>query len=353
MPSYRALPTKVGSMALAVLCKRLTRLLVPLCPALAAPFVLAEIVRPAPPPDEPIAPITAPVSLDPAKLALGEKLFHDPRLSHDAVFACDSCHKLDRGGDDGEARATGADGKPLDFNAPTLFNAVLNFRLNWRGNFRTIEKQNEAALLDPSIMNTSWEELLPKLRSDPDYSTRFAQSYGRPPDQESVLDALAAFQRSLVTPHSRFDRYLQGDRNALTAEEEHGYQLFKAFGCVACHQGANVGGNLFQKFGIFADPFAGEKTQSEADLGRFAITGQETDRHVFRVPSLRNVALTAPYFHDGRTASLDEAVRIMARNQLGRELGEHDVSLLVKFLGTLTGEYRGRALTSGADPPPR
>jgi cytochrome c peroxidase len=164
-----------------------------------------------------------------------------------------------------------------------------------------------------------------------------------------VLDALAIFQRSLITPNARFDRYLKGERDAITADEERGYQLFKAYGCIACHQGANVGGNLFQKFGIFQDLFAGQKTLTKADLGRFTITGVESDRHVFRVPSLRNVAVTAPYFHDGRTASLADAVKIMARNQLGRELDQRDADLIVKFLGTLTGEYRGQPLTSAAD----
>ncbi|WP_292400496.1 cytochrome c peroxidase [Mesorhizobium sp.] len=288
-------------------------------------------------------------SSDQPKTALGESLFNDVRLSQDDAIACSGCHRLDLSGDDGRARSTAADGEPLDFNAPTVFNAALDFRLNWRGNFRTLEEQNEAALLDDRLMNTSWEELLPKLRSDPDYSQRFVDVYGAAPGRTEVLDALAIFQRSLITPNARFDRYLKGERGAITADEEHGYQLFKAYGCIACHQGANVGGNLFQKFGIFQDPFAGQKTLTQADLGRFAITGAESDRHVFRVPSLRNVAVTAPYFHDGRTASLGQAVRIMARNQLGRELDQRDADLIVEFLGTLTGEYRGRPLTSAAD----
>jgi cytochrome c peroxidase len=160
----------------------------------------------------------------------------------------------------------------------------------------------------------------------------------------NVLDALAAYQRSLTTPRARFDRYLAGERTSITADEERGYRLFKSYGCSACHQGVNVGGNLFQKFGIFSDPFTGRGAITQANLGRFAITGMESDRHVFRVPSLRNVAVTAPYFHDGRAATLEEAVEIMALNQLGREIAESDIDLIVKFLGTLTGEYRGRSL---------
>lgn len=244
-------------------------LLVPLCLAAAAPFALALVNQPAPPIVEPIAPITGAGSSDQAKIALGESLFNDVRLSHGDVIACSGCHRLDLSGDDGRARSTAADGGQLDFNAPTVFSAALNFRLNWRGNFRTVEEQNEAVLLDDRLMNTSWEELLPKLRSDSDYSRRFVTLYGAAPDRTDVLDALAIFQRSLITPNARFDRHLKGERDAITADEEHGYQLFKAYGCIACHQGANVGGNLFQKFGIFRIPFAGQQNVTQADLGHY------------------------------------------------------------------------------------
>lgn len=294
---------------------------------------------------EPITPVPLTGPADAAKIALGERLFRDVRLSGSNALACTSCHQLDGGGDDGLARSLALDGRSLDFNAPTVFNVALNFRLNWRGNFRTLKAQNEAALLDDALMDANWGELAAKLRADPDYARRFAELYDEPPDRSGVLDALAAFQRSLITPNARFDRYLRGERAAITAEEEQGYQLFKAYGCVACHQGVNVGGNLFQKFGVFSDPFAGPRPKSRADLGRLAITGAEADRHVFRVPSLRNVAVTAPYFHDGSAASLEEAVEVMARSQLGRELAPGDVAPIVAFLGTLTGEYRGRPLS--------
>lgn len=302
---------------------------------------------------EPITPIPDAVGPDTDAVALGRRLFHDPRLSRGSVNACASCHRLEEGGDDGRAIAMGADGRPLDFNSPTIFNVVLNFRLNWRGNFRDLEAQNAAALLDPRLMNNDWQTLLATLRSDADYRRAFAAIYGGDIRREQVLDALATYQRSLVTPNARFDRYLRGEPGAITAEEEHGYQLFKAYGCIACHQGANVGGNLFQKFGIFADPFAGRDAATRADLGRFAVTGDEADRHVFRVPSLRNVALTAPYFHDGSAQSLDEAVEIMGRNQLGRTLVRREVALIVGFLRTLTGERGGRPLaaTVGSEGP--
>jgi cytochrome c peroxidase len=304
-----------------------------------------------PRPEEPIAPLPAPGRLDEAKVRLGERLFGDTRLSHGNTVACSGCHRLDADGADGQAHSAGADGGPLEFNTPTIFNAAISFRLDWRGNFRTLEEQNESVLLSPRIMNTTWEELIAKLTADPDYGKEFAAIYGGGAERAAVLDALATFQRSLLTPDARFDKWLRGERDALSAEEERGYRLFASYGCIACHQGRNVGGNLFQKFGIFDQPF-GPRAVSAADLGRLALTGEEADRYVFRVPSLRNVAATAPYFHDGSTASLDQAVRIMARSQLGRELPDADAALIVRFLDTLTGEYQGRSLAP-ADRRPR
>jgi cytochrome c peroxidase len=323
------------------------------CLTTLTPFAIIFAGGPAASDGEPIAPVAVSEPTDTAKIVLGERLFSDPRLSHGDAVACTSCHRLGQGGDDGRTRSVAADGRLLDFNAPTVFNVALNFRLNWRGNFRTLEEQNEAVLLDEQLMNTSWEELLSKLRADADYGRAFAAVYRAPPDRLIILDALAAYQRSLVTPDAPFDRYLRGEADAVTAEEKQGYQLFKDYGCAACHQGVNVGGNLFQKFGIFASPFASEKTPSQGDLGRFTVTGIESDRHVFRVPSLRNVVVTAPYFHDGRTASLGEAVEIMGRNQLGREIAKRDVDLIVKFLATLTGEHGGRSLADVADGMPQ
>jgi cytochrome c peroxidase len=294
--------------------------------------------------NEPVTPIHPAERLDAAKVELGRKLFHDVRLSHDDVVACATCHRLETGGDDGQARSPGIDGRPLDFNTPTIFNIAISFRFNWRGNFRGLEEQNESVLINPRIMNTTWPELLAKLRGDRDYLKSFGAVYGRAPGAANVLDALATFQRSLLTPNSRFDRRLRGDHNAISTEEERGYQRFKSYGCVACHQGVNFGGNLFQRFGVFYDPFAQREFATESDLGRFSVTGMESDKHVFRVPSLRNVAVTAPYFHNGETASLTEAVEIMARSQLGRELPAEDIDRIVQFLHTLTGEYQGRSL---------
>lgn len=277
---------------------------------------------------EPIAAITAPRDLDPAKVRLGARLFVDARLSGSGSLACASCHDLAAGGDDGLPRSRGRDGRALDFNTPTVFNAALSFRLNWRGRFRDVEAQNEAVLLDPRIMGASWPALLQRLEGDADYAAGFEAAYGRPVRREDVLDALASFQRSLVTPGARFDRYLGGDRAALRPDELRGYALFKSYGCISCHHGRGVGGNLFQRFGIFGG-------------GPVPV-----DDRVYRVPSLRNVAATAPYLHDGRAAKLERAIAVMGHSQLGVALPPEDVALIARFLRTLTGEYAGRPVAS-------
>jgi cytochrome c peroxidase len=300
---------------------------------------------------EPIEPLPLTVELDPARVALGEKLFNDPRLSHDNAMPCSRCHQLAQGGDDGLRRSITNSGAPDVINAPTVFNSAFNFRQTWRGAFRTLEEQAQADLHNPRHAATTWAELLPKLEADPEYLAQFRQAYPDGLRQENVLDAIATFERSLVTPNARFDRYLRGDQRALSVEEQRGYRLFKSYGCIACHQGINVGGNLFQKFGQFEDYFARRGGPvTDADLGRYLVTRRAEDRYVFRVPSLRNVALTAPYLHDGSVKTLEEMVRIMARAQLGRRLPEEDVRAIVKFLHTLTGEYRGHSLAEGVAP---
>jgi cytochrome c peroxidase len=191
------------------------------------------------------------------------------------------------------------------------------------------------------------------LSADPDYKNAFTKAYPDGVTMNNVQSALATYERTLISANSRFDQYLSGDTDILTTDEKYGYQRFKDYGCIACHQGVNVGGNLFQRFGVFYDPFAVRGNTGAADLGRYTITGREEDRHVFRVPSLRNVAVTSPYFHDGSATSLAEAVDIMARSQLGRELPRDDIDLIIRFLRTLTGVYRGQSLATRSDSEPR
>ncbi len=180
-------------------------------------------------------------------------------------------------------------------------------------------------------------------------SMLFSHAYPDGLTKTNVIDALSHFERSLLTPNARFDRFLNGDATALDADEQQGYRLFTSLGCVACHQGINLGGNLFQKFGIFGVP---QTTPNQADGGRYSVTGNERDRGVFRVPSLRNVAVTAPYFHDGRAANLETAVNTMAEYQLGKPLAKQQRTLLLKFLQTLTGEYLGKSLAVDNKPKP-
>ncbi|MEA2725993.1 MAG: cytochrome c peroxidase [Acetobacteraceae bacterium] len=278
---------------------------------------------------ESITPIPQPSAGDPLKLALGESLFGDPRLSHDGTLACASCHDIHTNGADDGRRTTARDGSRLPFDTPTIFNAALSFRLNWEGNFRTLEAQAQSALENPTEMATSIDEVLQKLNADPKVVGQFNNAYGRGPNPSDLLDAIATYERSLLTPGSRFDRWLGGDTAELSAEEHGGYGLFKSLGCVSCHQGVNVGGNLYERQGIF-HPLAAPKPE------------------ILRVPSLRNVATTAPYFHDGSAATLGDAVRKMAAAQLDLDLPDAQIQAIVAFLKTLTGNYQGVPVVAAA-----
>lgn len=293
---------------------------------------------------EPIPPLPASHELDPAKVSLGNQLFHDPLLSHDNTISCSSCHSLTTGGTDRLVHSVGVDGKRGSINAPTVFNSGLNFVQFWDGRAATLEEQIDGPMNNPSEMGSNWNEVLDKLRAASGYTNSFAAIYSDGIQAANVRDAIATFERSLITPNSRFDRYLTGETKALTAEELEGYRLFKNYGCASCHQGMNVGGNLFQKFGVMADYFAKRGDIGKADYGRYNVTGNEADRYVFKVPSLRNISVTAPYFHDGSAATLEEAVDIMGLYQLGRTLTPAETNMIVKFLKSLTGEYKGKAL---------
>jgi cytochrome c peroxidase len=277
------------------------------------------------PSDEPITPIRDAVTADQQKVALGERLFHDPRLSRNGDRSCNSCHDVNGNGATIKAHDPSPDGSPIPLNTPTVFNAVGNFRLNWIGDARTLEEQARESIESPSIMGSNLPESIAKLASDVDLMADFRAVYGRPLDPDGVLDALATFERTLVTPGSRFDRWLEGDADALSEDEKKGYALFKSIGCVACHQGANVGGNLFQRHGIF-HPLAAPQPA------------------ILRVPSLRNIASTAPYFHDGSALTLEDAIRRMAYSQLDATPDDDEIGFIADFLRTLAGTYQGRLL---------
>ena len=285
----------------------------------------------------PILPLVPVEGLDPGRVALGERLFHDSRLSADLSIACANCHRLSAGGVDGQRVSFGIGGALGNINAPTIFNSAYSVAQFWNGRAATLEEQAAGPIQNPVEMGATWSQVLSRLAQDDRLVAEFRSLYRDGLTADNLVNAIATFERSLVTVNSRFDRYLRGDRQALTRLEEDGYRRFSEYGCISCHQGMLIGGNMFQKFGVLGDYFAGRKV-SEADLGRFAVTGREEDRHVFKVPSLRNVSRTAPYFHDASAATLDQAVLIMARYQLGRELSGDDVEAIVAFLGTLDGE---------------
>ena len=294
--------------------------------------------------DEPIQPIVALTDLDPRKIAVGRRLFFDTRLSHNNQLSCSTCHDLKTGGTDRKARSIGIDGAEGVINAPTVLNSGLNFSQFWDGRALTLEMQIDGPVQSAIEMGSTWPEVIGKLRGSPEYLQAFRQIYGDGIQSDRVKDSIAEFERSLSTPNSRFDRYLRHESGALTSREREGYRLFKSFGCASCHQGMSVGGNMYQKLGVMAPYFDDRGHIDKADQGRFNVTGDPRDMYMFKVPSLRNVELTSPYFHDGSEATLSDAVRTMAKYQLGRSLTDQEVESIVEFLKTLTGELNGQPL---------
>lgn len=312
------------------------------CALLGATFPLF-----AAPLDEPIKPLANDLKFDARKVELGRRLFSDTRFAQDNSVACVSCHDFSRGGADPRPRSIGNGGAVGPVNSPSVFNSGFNFRQLWSGASSSLEDQIDRVIKNPKVFNTTWEQVLDKLGKDSRLAADFKAAYPEGLTDKSVKDSIATFERSLIT-HSRFDRYLRGEANAITADELAGYQKFKNYGCVACHQGMNVGGNMFQVFGAMDDYFRDRGDIKDPDLGRFNVTKRESDRHVFKVPSLRNVELTAPYFHDGSAKTLEEAVEVMFRYQLGRRAPAGDKALIVKFLRSLTGESIDRLVAAPA-----
>lgn len=289
--------------------------------------------------DEPITPVPLTLDTDPQKVELGRLLFNDSRLSGGNGVSCASCHFLNRGMADGLALSRGLPGHPGITNSLSLFNVGLSSKLTWAGLDLTLAMQTERVIHAPSTMGADWDAVTADLRNDRALSARFAAAYRDGLQTVSVIDALVEFQRSLITPNAPFDRYLRGEDGAIDAGAKQGYRLFKDYGCVSCHQGVNVGGNMLQVFGIFGKPPAAAR--GAATPGSAQNSGIAEDLPVFRVPVLRNVQFTAPYFHDGSVATLPEAIAAMARYQLGREAPDADIAAIQAFLNSLSGEYQG------------
>ena len=287
--------------------------------------------------EEPIKPIPVRIEVDAAKAALGRALFHDRRLSRDDSISCASCHDLSAGGDDGRKVSVGVEGRSGSINAPTVFNTGFNFKQFWDGRADTLEEQVDDSVQSPHGMGSLWPDLIAKLYADPTYPEQFEALYRDGIARNSIRNALAEFVRSLITPNSRFDQWLKGDEAALTEPEKHGYALFKRYGCVSCHQGANVGGNMFQVFGVQNEYFKKRGKITKADFGRYNVTRHPADRHAFKVPSLRMAMHTAPYLHDGSAPTLRAAVDAMFEFQLGWRAPNADTEAIVAFIKTLAG----------------
>jgi len=292
----------------------------------------------------PLQPLVAPTGLDPELVALGDTLYHDVRLSGDDTVSCASCHGLDTGGCDRLQFSKGIRDQVGGINAPTVFNAGPIIAQFWDGRAVDLADQAGGPVGNPIEMGAEWPAVVEKLKQDQEYVAAFAKHFPDGLTQANVQAAIAHFEESLVTTGSKFDEYLMGDAAALTAEEKEGYELFLANGCAKCHVGKIIGGQSFERMGLHGDYFADRGNPTDADKGCANFTGDEADTHKFKVPTLRNIAQTYPYFHDGSTNDLTEAVQTMAKYQCGIELSSGETEKLVAFLHTLTGEYKGELL---------
>ena len=279
---------------------------------------------------EPIVPLPASVKVDTKKAELGKKLFFDPVLSVDNTISCSTCHDLKNGGDDGLKYSFGIEGKEGDINSPTVYNVVYNFRQFWNGRAKNLAQQAKGPILNPVEMGNSFKHLIKTLK-ETKYKKEFQNIYVDGITEENIVDAIAEYEKTLITPNSPFDKYLRGDVSAITKQQKEGYELFKSKGCIACHHGINIGGNLYNKFGVMQDA-------KSKRFGRYEVTKREMDRYYFKVPSLRNIEKTAPYLHDGRFKTLDEVVKFMAYYQLGHIITQSEVDKIVAFLHSLNGE---------------
>ncbi len=286
--------------------------------------------------EEPIKPVTI-IPYDRDKAAIGKLLFADVRLSGNDSLSCASCHILDQGGDDNVARSIGINGKPSKRNSPTVFNTGFNFLQLWDGRADSLEQQVKGVITSKAVMGMeSWDDTVEKIAGIEQYNQAFQEVYGKPIEAKHIQEVIAEYERSLVLVNSPFDQYLNGDESAISDTAKTGYALFKSYGCISCHQGVNVGGNMFQKIGVLKD--INLRDPNDVDLGRHNITGNEWDKRVFKVPSLRLVVQTAPYFHDGSVKTLRDAIDIMTEYQLGRKVPDEHKTAIMEFLATLPGE---------------
>lgn len=298
--------------------------------------------------NEPVRPIDFSLDVDPAKAELGFALYHDTRLSVDNTVSCASCHELENAGVDNHQYSHGVNDQLGGVNAPTVYNAVYNFVQFWDGRAQTLAAQAAGPPLNPVEMaSESFDQIIAKLQADKKFAKAFAAVYPDGLTEANITDAIEQFERTLITPNSQFDKWLRGDDEAITPDQLAGYELFKKYDCATCHNGQNLGGQSYEIMGLRRHYFAERGMElTHEDNGRFKETGLERDRHRFKVPGLRNVEHTWPYYHDGTRETLEDAVRDMGLYQSGVELTDAEVTQIVEFLKSLTGEYDGKQITT-------
>lgn len=278
-----------------------------------------------------LLPLPKNIEINLNKALLGKTLFFDKRLSSDNTISCSTCHDLSAGGDDNKRVSIGVDNKEGKFNSPTVFNSFFNFMQFWDGRAESLGAQVIHPIEASFEMNTSFPEIIKKLKNDEYYIQEFEKIYNSELNKKNIIESIVEFEKSLITYDSKFDKYLNGDLEALNQIELEGYELFQKRSCISCHNGVNIGANLFQRFGIF-------KEYKNKNKGRYLLTNDKEDMYVFKVPSLRNVELTAPYLHTGEINTLNEAVSLMYEYQLGIKTNSNEINKIVSFLKTLTGK---------------
>lgn len=302
-------------------------------------------------PDKAPAPADNPTT--PAKVELGKMLYMDPRFSATGTVSCNTCHNVMLGGEDNRPASMGVHGQMGGRSAPTVWNSAFSSVQFWDGRAASLEEQAKGPVANPVEMGMKDVDVaMNRVRRIPGYAPYFEKAFG--PDAmtvENAAKAVAAYERTLITPNSPYDRYVKGDKKAMSEQQVRGMNAFAAAGCTSCHSGPAFNGptlpqgtGFYMKFPTFADNEYAKKYDFMKDLGRFDVTRNETDKHMFKVPTLRNVALTAPYFHNGTVTTLDEAVRVMAKTQLNQDLEAQQVEDIVAFLGALTGEFPQQTL---------
>lgn len=281
------------------------------------------------------------------KILLGQQLFFDPRLSKNGTVSCNTCHNVMAGGDDNRSFSVGVGGKMGGRSSPTVWNSAFNSVQFWDGRAATLEDQAKGPMTNPVEMAMGDHDLITsRLKDIPEYVESFKKVFGKDSlNIDNVAKAIAAYERTLVTPNARFDKYLRGNKKAINEQELRGYKTVKEVGCMSCHSGVNFNGpalpmgvGFYMKFPTFPNAELENKYHFSKDLGRFEVTKVDEDKNKFRVPTWRNVAITAPYFHNGSVATLEEAVRVMGKVQLNKDLSNEQVADIVAFLKTLIGE---------------